>query len=274
MTVAQSRWKWNNDLNWENCAFASSVFNRRKVNDTVYRDHLYLRDNLRDDYAVEFDLTDTQKADMSFLDAYHYADAVTSMLFEGVPTKQTYEGDKLFQVHTTQIYGLMDPYTTKARALFISKFLERILADIRGFQENKEIYWMKPAQYMMYSGHDDDISNMLRVLVPQYNFTFIPYASTIVFEINRSTDNSHYIKMTYNGETMNIENCADVQNKGCNTQDFISSITNSTVIADDERLKTKCAAVPVWPADFVDDGDPHLNATNPAEEVFLRFDED
>ena len=147
---------------------------------------------------------------MSFREAYHYADAITSMLYEGVPTKQTYDGDKLFQVHTTQIYGLMDPHTPTTRSLFISKFLERIFADLRGFELNEQVYWKAPAQYMMYSAHDSQISNMLQMLVPSYNFTFIEYASTIVFEVNRSVDDGHYIKMIYNGETMPIENCVDV----------------------------------------------------------------
>ena len=63
---------------------------------------------------------------------------------------------------------------------------------------------------MMYSAHDSQISNMLQVLVPSYNFTFIEYASSIVFEVNRSVDDGHYIKMIYNGETMPVEGCVDV----------------------------------------------------------------
>ena len=53
----QPDWLWNNDLNAERaCKFSITVFNRNKNNDTVYGDYLYLRDNLRDDYAIEFDL--------------------------------------------------------------------------------------------------------------------------------------------------------------------------------------------------------------------------
>lgn len=74
---------------------------------------------------------------------------------------------------------------------------------------------------MMYSGHDDNISNILKGVVPNYNFTSIPYASTIVFEVHVSSDNGHYIKMIYNGKNIPIDNCEDFKNHGCKSEEFI-----------------------------------------------------
>ena len=60
VTEAQPGFPWNNDLNWKACHFSDVVNNNRTMNDTTYQEHLYLRDLLRDDYAVEFDLTEEQ----------------------------------------------------------------------------------------------------------------------------------------------------------------------------------------------------------------------
>lgn len=70
---------------------------------------------------------------MSFSHAHHHADALTSMKFEGLPTKVNYDEEKLYMINTTQIYGLLNQLTPKARSLYISKFLEQILADINNF---------------------------------------------------------------------------------------------------------------------------------------------
>ena len=45
----------------------------------------------RDDYALEFNLTANQTQNMTFREAYHYADAMTAMDFEGIPFKQQYD---------------------------------------------------------------------------------------------------------------------------------------------------------------------------------------
>lgn len=40
----------------------------------------------------------------------------------------------------------------------------------------------KMGQFELYSMHDFQIANMLQQIVPSYNFTYIPYASTIFLE--------------------------------------------------------------------------------------------
>jgi hypothetical protein len=111
---------------------------------------------------------------------------------------------------------------------------------------------------MMYSAHDTQIANILVALAPNYNFTYVPFASSIVFEVHRSTDNDAYINVVFNGEDLPIADCKNVQYHGCRVEDFFHSIGPRFIIADDERLREKCMAEPVWPDDFIDDGDPGI----------------
>lgn len=61
----------------------------------------------------------------------------------------------------------------------------------------------------------------------------MPYASSIVFEVHRSTKNIHYVKLVYNGETIPIDDCEDVKDHGCKVTEFINSIQPRFIIAND-----------------------------------------
>ena len=39
-------------------------------------------------------------------------------------------------------------------------------------------------KYHLYSGHDDQVANILTQILPKYNFTYIPYVSNIYFEFH------------------------------------------------------------------------------------------
>lgn len=110
-------------------------------------------------YQQEFNLTDEQTKNMTFWDAYLYADAVTSKVFEGIQLKARYNATELYLVNTTQIYGLINTLTAKSRRLFVSKILERPLNEIKKF-----ISYVSPprGKYTLYSMHDYQIANILK----------------------------------------------------------------------------------------------------------------
>jgi hypothetical protein len=56
----------------------------------------------------------------------------------------------------------------------------RFISILSSGQDNRD-----ELRYILNSGHDDQIANILWWLQPyQYNFTDIPYASTITFELS------------------------------------------------------------------------------------------
>ena len=57
------------DLRWDNTTYGDIV---------AFEDVMYLKDELRDKYAIIMDLNETQKESMTFKDAYLYADLVFS----------------------------------------------------------------------------------------------------------------------------------------------------------------------------------------------------
>lgn len=66
---------------------------------------------------------------------------------------------------------------------------------------------------MLYSGHDQQIANMLTYLLPKYEFNGIPYASIITIELrvdHRCIGNGFYkpscyrVRMNYNGNYIDI----------------------------------------------------------------------
>jgi hypothetical protein len=58
-----------NDIRWDNETYGDKV---------TFKDVMYLRDDLRDKYAIIMNLDEAEKASMTFKDAYHYADLVFS----------------------------------------------------------------------------------------------------------------------------------------------------------------------------------------------------
>lgn len=73
---------WEDDLAMETCNYARIINDGLWKNDTTYTDVMYLRDDLKSQYRKEFNLNQTQFDDMTFHDAYQYADAVYSERFE------------------------------------------------------------------------------------------------------------------------------------------------------------------------------------------------
>ena len=54
-------------------------------------------------------------------------------------------------------------------------------------------------QYKLYSAHDTQIANILRQLAPDYNFTYVKYASQIYMEAYSQPEGDILVRTLYNG---------------------------------------------------------------------------
>jgi len=184
--------EWVDNVNTYTCNFAAKVDGGRYQNDSTYADVMYLKDSLKNDYAETFGLDQEQVDNMTFFDAYLYSDAVFSQRFEGIPQVVNWTDEQISMVNNTQLYGLVLPFTSKARKLMISKLLEKGISDIqehtlgRRDDENCSHHHAKAPRYRLYSAHDTQIANILFQIDPKYSFLYVPYASNIYFELYKS----------------------------------------------------------------------------------------
>lgn len=102
----------------------------------------------------------------------------------------------------------------------------------------------KPMQYRLYSMHDTDIGNLLYSLVPSYNFSYVPYASNIIFEVYKAPqeDKTGFVRAWYNGMQMDIDGCSK---DACTIEEFTNSLRKNLVVADPASLKQQCDMKPL-----------------------------
>ena len=71
------------------------------------------------------------------------------------------------------------------RKLMISRNLEKPIQEIKALA-NRSSYISDVKsipKYRLYSEHDTDVANVLGAIYPVLNYTYIPYASNIYFEL-------------------------------------------------------------------------------------------
>lgn len=93
--------KWENQVQVESCHFANEVNDKRWHNDSTYSNAYWLRDALKPQYQKVFNLTDEQTANMTYGQAYEYADAIYSEMFEGVEQKVKWNATEIAMINMT-----------------------------------------------------------------------------------------------------------------------------------------------------------------------------
>ena len=81
-------------------------------------------------------------------------------------------------------------------------------------------------------------------VIPEKNFTVIPYASQVFFEIYKSE--KYYVKLTYNGQVLKLAGCSNMEgypDGGCEINEFLVAI-NKNLYLDDQYINEKCKKVP------------------------------
>ena len=121
---------------------------------------------------------------MTFHDAYHYADTIFAERFEGILKTQNHNWtqDEIRRANNTQKVYLNYIRTTHARKLEMSQLLKKPLQHMKSLHD-KNVSTSNP-KYHLFSGHDDQVSAILTQILPEYNYTYIPYVSTIYFEFH------------------------------------------------------------------------------------------
>ena len=164
---------------------------------------------MRPEYTIAFNLTPEESKNMTFYQAYTYSDAIFSQRFEGIPQVIDWTPEQIEMINTTQIYYLLDPYTPKARKLFVSKLLESVMYEITDVVNSSKARNPSIPYYRLHSSHDTQVSNIMQQIDHAFNFTYIPYASGIYFEVYKH-EGEFFVKTSFNGQPLTFGECADV----------------------------------------------------------------
>jgi len=117
---------------------------------------------------------------MSFHEFSRYSDIVYAERWNQIPQKHNFTDEELKALNTSVTIILTAPYTDYARQLLITKqmFEPMLQLDL----DHGKTEGVSP-KYMLYSAHDDNISNHLLAYMPDVEFQNIPYAASIYLEL-------------------------------------------------------------------------------------------
>ena len=108
----------------DSCPWAKTVNSARWNNNTIFSNVSYLVEDMKPYYKKVFNLTKEQTQNMKYTEAYDYADAIFSMIFEGIPQEIKWTDEQIGMINTTQMYGVLDPVTNELRKLWMSRLME------------------------------------------------------------------------------------------------------------------------------------------------------
>lgn len=102
------------DIIYQNCKHVKQALEASVDNDdfvaqdsSIFKDVLYLRDGLRESFGKQLELTQEQTQQMTFHNAWRYADVVYSEMFEGIEQVVDWTPWQVLGIQYTQKYGLL-----------------------------------------------------------------------------------------------------------------------------------------------------------------------
>mmetsp|Transcript_16335 Transcript_16335/g.27633 ORF Transcript_16335/g.27633 Transcript_16335/m.27633 type:complete len:385 (-) Transcript_16335:45-1199(-) len=250
--------EWIDLISSDSCSFVVDVDMAREKVDSTYEHVLYLRDDMKALYGELYNLTQEEVANMTYYGASRYADALFSERFEGVRQKRDWTEEEEFKINNTLKYQLLNPFTSYARKLMISKLLEKPIMEIEalaGISKSKEHI----PYHRIYSAHDTQVANVLAQIAPDFSFDYIPYASNIFFQLRSlaSDPTQFYVKTVYNGVALKLKECDGKEL--CGVQDFLKSMKDFLIINEDGLLQELCSKTPT-PDQLINDDERAASA--------------
>lgn len=101
--------EYKDDVELDSCASALNIDNERFGADSTYVRYGYLIPALRHPMQVNFNMTDEEAANMSFMTLYGQADAVQSQMFENIKQVYPFTQEDLNNINMTQVATLVEP---------------------------------------------------------------------------------------------------------------------------------------------------------------------
>jgi hypothetical protein len=191
---------------------------------------------------------------MDFVEAYEFADTIWTETFEGLTPRYNWtqvEWDNLYESQMIELIGCFSEEMIKA---WVTRLFTPILNYMKemirpGSIAPEHLHYAKDLKYILYSMHDTQVTHFLHVMKPEnIDPLFIPYASTIFFELHKlDTDECsisqdplcYKVTIEYNGEPMKLSGCKKLD---CGFVEFEAYMLQ--VLYDQAELEVECAKDP------------------------------
>ncbi|CDW79735.1 major acid phosphatase map (histidine-acid phosphatase) [Stylonychia lemnae] len=246
----------NDDVSEYTCPYTRDCFNYYYTTPSEYtQESQIVIPLMRKHLGQTFNLTANEIKNIDYLKFYQYADFIYSVTFEGHLNIFNFSAIEWFYLKQSQKIVISKGLNKKAKRLYGTKFFRKPLEAmanrfndlINGIDDPNQL------RYMIYSGHDDQIINIIDWLNPQdHYYVETPYASTIIFELFYDTEclraspkspSCFQIQIRHNGNPIKFDRCVTNNMKAgsrqihCKYDDFLAYM-NSKMIKDD--VNTQC----------------------------------
>lgn len=130
---------------------------------------------------------------------------------------------------------------TKLMAVPVEKLKQRVQQLLAGNAGDDQL------KFMIYSGHDDQVSNLMVWLNPVgYDMIDVPYAATVTFELHYDNDclkatkdeSCFTVHVLHQGNPLKLQTCLDANKKRgspspiCSYQDFMTHLQSISYQGD------------------------------------------
>ena len=224
----------------DECNFTSKIGNARWGNMTVFDDAKWVADLNKKAYQEQLNLTeeDPDFAEYTFHSGYKYADIVFASRYEGILTPtHNWTKEEIRRANNTQKIALVWQNTIHTRKLLISELLRNPIQHMKSVHESNSSE--SDPKYHLYSGHDDQVANILTQILPSFNYTYIPYVSNIYFEFHQQNGISK-VMTKFNGNEMKLDGC---DNTLCDYDQFMDHMSKVLEL-NPEEVQKQCAVEP------------------------------
>jgi len=203
---------------------------------------------LRDPIADCFNLTDSKRNSMSFLNLESYCDVIQSNLFEGLPTCD-FTPTQFLQVNqvvlATLIYPMSNPVLINE--MFVSKMLRVGLHQMEKVVGGEDIQ----TKFQIYSAHDyTTAQHPLFMNADNGNFTDVPFASSMRYELHSTKDctseSCFWVEVYFNDKAYEFSTICANPTK-CTYEEFLELLDDRNFVHTETRYRDECATPFVKP---------------------------
>lgn len=136
-------------------------------------------------------------------------------------------------------------YTTEMTRLKVGPFFDYIIT----YFKNRMSSNSTSIKALIFSGHDTTIANVLNAM-GSFEYHSPPYASTILFELRKTSAGHSYINIFYKNTTEAREISLKTCDFNCDLDDFISILKPITINYDDWTDECRLRWTNNWPLSF------------------------
>lgn len=174
----------NDDL--AGCKYANDANSNLRYDDANYIDYWYIADFTREPLAEALNVDKVEMAKKGFHQIYDLSDAYVAIEFEGIPILNTFTDNSYLEMRNLQKIELVNMFTRDTRRLAYSRILSEPMRQMQLKVDEllKRQPHSSPIKYWIYSGHDDQISNMMFWLhSSNAQMDYVLYASQVIYEL-------------------------------------------------------------------------------------------